>query len=134
MEQEINPSMGSGRGRNIPRDLFLHLLAIVTLYWSSISFVTLLWQFINNYFPDALHYYYNGDNSFGLIRFSVSALIIVFPVFIAVSWYLNKIYRRESAVRESKIRKWLIYLTLFVTSLVIIGDLVSVINTFLGGE
>jgi uncharacterized membrane protein len=51
-----------------------------------------------------------------------------------VSWYLNKIYRREAAVRESKIRKWLIYLTLFIASLVIIGDLVSVINTFLGGE
>jgi len=70
----------------------------------------------------------------GLIRFLVSSLIIVFPVFILVSWYLNKIYKREYAVRESKIRKWLIYLTLFVAALVIIGDLISVINTFLGGE
>ena len=60
-------------------------------------------------------------------------MIIVFPIFILVSWYLNKIYRREAQVRESKIRKWLIYLTLFITSLFIIGDLVYVINTFLGG-
>ena len=133
MEQEINPSMGSGRGRNIPRDLFLHLLAIVTLYWSSISFVTLIWQFINNWFPDNLSYY-SVNSSLSLIRFAVSAIIIVFPVFIVVSWYLNKIYRRESAVRESKIRKWLIYLTLFIASLVIIGDLIFVINNLLGGE
>jgi len=119
--------------RNIPRDLFLHLLAIVTLYWSSISFVALLWRYINYFFPDVLNYiavYYAS----GLIRFLVSSLIIVFPVFVLVSWYLNKIYAREAVVRESKIRKWLIYLTLFITSLVIIGDLVSVINTFLGGE
>jgi hypothetical protein len=119
--------------RNIPRDLFLHLLAIVTLYWSSISFVTLVWQFINNYLPDNVNYY-SGDYSLSLIRFNVSAVIIVFPVFIAVSWYLNKIYRRESVVRDSKIRKWLIYLTLFIASLVIIGDLIFVINQFLGGE
>ncbi len=125
MEQEIK--------RNIPRDLFLHLLAIVTLYWSSISFVTLIWQFINRFLPDVLDYY-SADYSLSLIRFAVSALIIVFPVFILVSWFLNKIYVKESAVRESKIRKWLIYLTLFITSLVIIGDLIFVINTFLGGE
>lgn len=120
--------------RNLPRDVFLHLLAIVTLYWSSISFVTLIWQFINKIFPDALTYQYVGDYNLSLIRFTVSAIIIVFPVFILVSWYLNKIYRRESQVRESKIRKWLIYLTLFIASLVIIGDLVSIINTLLGGE
>jgi len=139
MEENILPNPSSraelttGRGRNIPRDVFLHLLAIVTLYWTAVSFVALLWQHVNYFFPDILNYmavYYAS----GLIRFLVSSLIIVFPVFILVSWYLNKIYKREYAVRESKIRKWLIYLTLFVAALVIIGDLISVINTFLGGE
>lgn len=119
--------------RNLPRDVFLHLLAIVTLYWSAISFVTLLWQYINYFFPDVLDY--GGRIAFsGPIRFAVASLIIVFPIFILVSWYLNRIYAKETQVRESKIRKWLIYLTLFVASLVIIGDLVGTINTFLGGE
>lgn len=118
--------------RNLPRDVFLHLLAMVTLYWSAISFITLCWQYVNYWFPDALNYgYYDASGS---IRFAVSSLIIVFPVFLATSWFLNKIYAKESQVRESKIRKWLIYLTLFVAALVIIGDLVYVINTFLGGE
>jgi len=133
-ESMPNPSTGSGRGRNIPRDLFLHLLAVVTLYWSAVSFVTLVWQFINKIFPDTLKDMYAGDYRLGLIRFSVSAIIIVFPVFILVSWYLNKIYRREAVVRESKIRKWLIYLTLFIASLVIIGDLIGTVNTLLNGE
>jgi polyferredoxin len=66
--------------RNLPRDLFLHLLAIVTLYWSAVSFVTLLWQFINYFFPDVLNYSYYGDFT-GVIRFAVSSLIIVFSCF-----------------------------------------------------
>ncbi len=117
--------------RNLPRDVFLHLLAMVILYWSAVSFITLCWQYINYFFPDILNYGHSTDSS---IRFAVASLIIVFPVFILVSRFLNKIYAKESQVRESKIRKWLIYLTLFVTALVIIGDLVFVINTFLGGE
>lgn len=118
--------------RNLPRDVFLHLFAMVTLYWSAISFITLCWQYINYFFPDILNYGYTDSAS--SIRFAVSSLVIVFPLFILVSWVLNKIYVKESQVRESKIRKWLIYLTLFITSLVIIGDLIYVINTFLGGE
>ena len=118
--------------RNIPRDVFLHLLAIVTLYWSAVTFVTLMWQYINYFFPDVLDYYPASFNE--PMRFAVSSLFIVFPVFILVSWYLNKIYSREAVVRESKIRKWLLYLTLFIASLVIIGDLITVINIFMGGE
>ncbi len=118
--------------RNLPRDVFLHLLAMVTLYWSAITFIMLLWQHVNYFFPDALNIYYSGLAS--PIRFAIASLVIVFPIFILVSWFLNKIYAKEAGVRESKIRKWLIYLTLFVASLVIIGDLISIINTFLGGE
>lgn len=117
--------------RNLPRDLFLHLLAMFTLYWSAISFVTMLWQYINYFFPDALHY---SVGLSGPLRFAVSSLIIVFPVFIITSFFLNRIYRKEYVVRESKIRKWLIYLTLFIASLIIIGDLVAVINAYLSGE
>src|SRR3989344_75378 len=122
----------AGVKRNLPRDVFLHLLAMVTLYWSAVSFIMLCWQYVNYFFPDVLNYgYYDFSGS---IRFAVSSLIIVFPIFLIVSWFLNKIYTKESAVRESKMRKWLIYLTLFVASLVIIGDLIYVINTFLSGD
>lgn len=125
MEQEIK--------RNLPRDVFLHLLAIVTLYWSSITFVTLLWQFINYFLPDLLNYYV-ASYSVELIRFAVSSLFIVFPLFIYISWFLNKIYAKEIVVRESKIRKWLLYFTLFLAALISVGDIVSVIYNLLGGE
>jgi type III secretory pathway component EscS len=134
MENNIENNMSAQPKRNLPRDLFLHLLAMVALYWSAISFVTLLWQFVNYFFPDPLRRYYNEILFSGPIRFAISSLIIVFPIFIFTSWYLNKIYKRELSVRESRIRKWLIYLTLFIASLIIIGDLVGLINIFLGGD
>lgn len=117
--------------RNLPRDVFLHLFAIVSLYWSAISFITLCWQYINHFFPDVLQYDYSFNSA---MRFALASLIIVFPLFLISSWLLSKIYAKESSVRDSKVRKWLIYLTLFITSLVILGDLVFTVNTFLNGE
>src|SRR3989344_4689471 len=105
--------------RNLPRDVFLHLFAMVALYWSAIGFITLCWQYINHFFPDVLNYNYGFNEA---MRFALA------------SWILNKIYSKESQVRDSKVRKWLIYLTLFIASLVILGDLVFTVNTFLNGE
>lgn len=120
--------------RNLPRDVFLHLFAMIALYLAAVSFITLCWQYVNYFFPDPLSLRYSYQSYLWPIRFSVASLIIIFPLFILASWYLNKVYRREAQVRESKLRKWLIYLTLFVASLIIIGDLVSVIYNFLGGD
>lgn len=116
---------------NLPRDVCLHLLSIVTLYWSAISFIGLCWEYVNYFFQDTLTDQY-ADVS-GSMRFEISSLLIVFPVFIWVSWFLNKLYIKESQTRESKIRKWLLYLTLFITAIVMIIDLVCIINTFLNG-
>ena len=119
--------------RNTPRDLFLHFFVIITLYWSTVSFITLIWQYINYFFPDVLEYntYYTFS---GPVRFALSSLIVIFPLFIFLSFYLNKIYIKEPDVRDSKIRKWLIYFTLFVAGIVMTGDLVVVVNNFLSGE
>lgn len=127
----INQNMTSKK--NVPRDVFLHLFAMITLYWSSVSFISLLWQYINYFFPDPLSGKYNNQH-LGSVRFAVSSLIIVFPLFILVSWQLNRIYKKEQGARDSRFRKWLIYLTLFIASLIIVGDLISIINAFLGGE
>jgi len=131
MEENFQSAQPASK-RNIPRDVFLHLLAIVTLYWSAVSFITLLWQTINHFLPDVLNYY--PASIIEPMRFAVASLIIVFPVFLITSWYLNKIYRRESIVRESKIRKWLIYLTLFIASITVIVDLVMVVLNLLSGD
>jgi hypothetical protein len=118
-----------------PKEVFLHLLATILLYVSAGSVIALLFQYINYFFPDPLEvgrYVYESSRS-GM-RFSISTLIVVFPVYVWVSWYLQRLFKKDEAVREMRSRKWLLYLTLFVAALIIIGDLVSLIYSFLGGD
>ncbi|MDD2758157.1 MAG: DUF5671 domain-containing protein [Patescibacteria group bacterium] len=119
-----------------PKHVFLHLFVIVVLYYSTVNFLILMFQYINFGIVDALAKvdYYQMMFSSSLIRFALASLIIVFPVFILTSRYLNKSYIKSPAIRDMRIRKWLIYFTLFIAALVIIGDLVQIILTFLQGE
>lgn len=118
-----------------PKDVFLHLLAILTLYASATSFLVLIFQYINVLLPDPLEFgRYAVSSAYGTIRWAISTLVIVFPVYLLTSRFLNKTYLAEPSKRNLRIRKWLIYFTLFVAALIIIGDLVALINNLLGGE
>ncbi len=119
-----------------PKDVFLHLLAIIALYVSAGGFIALIFQYINVLIPDSLDRsgYYGLLSSYRAIRWSISALVIIFPVYIATSWFLNKAYIASPAKRNMRIRKWLVYFTLFAAALIIIGDLVTLIFNLLGGE
>lgn len=121
--------------KNLPRDVFLYLLSIITLVASAISFGVLVFQFINIYFPDIIaDYYVSASAYFSAIRQSLATLIVIFPAYIWVSIFLRKDIEANPEKRELKIRKWLLYFTVFVAALVIIGDLVALINTYLDGE
>ena len=119
--------------RSSPKDVFLHLLSIIALYISAGGLVALLFQYVNIFFPDPLNHYYYPSVA-GSIRWSMASLIIVFPVYLLVSWLLQNDYREAPEKRELKIRKWLVHFTLFVAAIIIIGDLVTLVYNFLGGE
>ncbi|KKT28538.1 MAG: hypothetical protein UW43_C0001G0013 [Candidatus Yanofskybacteria bacterium GW2011_GWA1_44_21] len=120
---------------NTPRDTFLYLLSIATLAASAVSFGIVVFQLINNYYPDMLNYhYYSRENVLEPLRGAMAALIIIFPVFWWVARFLRKDIEGNPEKRDLGIRRWLLYLTLFVAGLVIIGDLVAVLNGLLHGE
>lgn len=118
-----------------PKDVFLHLLAIIALYASATAFLIMLFQYINILIPDLLQRdYYQLQSYYSSIRWSIALLIVIFPVYVWAGYYLNKIYSREPEKRNLRIRKWLLNFTVFVAALIIIGDLVSLIYNFLGGD
>ncbi len=120
--------------KNTPRDVFLYLLSIITLIASAVSFGILVFQYINIYFPDAITDYYSNSGYFASIRQSLATLIVIFPVYFWVSRFLKKDVEENPEKREMKIRKWLLYFTVFVAAIAIIIDLVTLLNTFLNGE
>ena len=120
--------------KQLPRDVFLYLLAVLTLGMVSVNFGTLLFQLVNTYVPDILTDRYTHGQYAGSIRWAVATLVIVFPVFFWVTRFLKKDIEKNPEKRDLKIRRWLLYLTLFVAGVVIIGDLVALVYNFLEGE
>lgn len=119
-----------------PKDVFLHLLSIITLYASAISFILLIFEYINIAFPDTLGVggYYSLSASYQSIRWHISILIVVFPVFLWTQNFLSKTYKILPEKRNLRIRKWLLYFTLFLAAVIMIGDLITLIYNLLGGE
>ncbi len=128
----IKDEVAASKTKSSPKDVFLHALLIVTLYMSVVSFITLCFQYINILFPDPLTYF--PRSSFEGIRWGSSVLLVALPVFLWLSWLLEREFHAQPAKRELKIRKWLVYLTLFIAAITIIVDLIVLIYNFYGGE
>ena len=118
---------------NAPKDVFMHLLSMIALYISSGSLIAILFQYINLYFPDPLQPIYYSSVA-GTIRWTMASLIIIFPIYLAVMNLLNHDYAANPEKRELKIRKWLVYFTLFIAAIIISTDLVTLVYNFLGGD
>jgi hypothetical protein len=115
------------------REAFLYLVMFSTLYLSAYHLGSLIFSFIDRAFPDPA-------NSVGWlvymdrIRWSVSSLVIAFPIFLFVSVYVGKQLLRNPIKRLSPIRRWLTYLTLFIAAGTLIGDLTKLVYNILGGD
>ncbi len=114
------------------KDFFLHIGVIAALYVFATSFLSFLFDIINFAFPDRQAYY--ADPYAGSLRIALSTLIVSFPILLLLLKTIYKDLFANQAKRDLTLRKWLIYLTLFLTSVTIAIDLIYVINTFLGGE
>lgn len=116
------------------KDFFLHLLSSITLYISAIAFLMVTFQLINYLFPEVSADMWRYDYSSGILRTGLSMLIITLPVFLGSRMFLANMYTKEPERKAFKMRKWLIYLTLFVAAIIVIVTLVTVVNAFLSGE
>ena len=118
------------------REAFIYLVLFGTLYASAYSLGSLLFDLINVQFPDPAEAGAYGSAEFvrASIRWAISTLVVAFPVFAYTSWITSRALQRDPTKRASKIRRWLTYWTLFVSSGVLIGDLTTLVYNLLGGE
>jgi len=115
------------------REAFLYLVMFASLYFAIWHLGSLLFDLINVIWPDPAdaNKLARGDYS---MRWSCAALIIAFPVYAFVSWFVGRDVSRDPIKRLSPVRRWLTYLTLFVAASVLIGDLTTLVFNLLGGE
>ncbi len=121
----------SDRPKSTPYQVFLHLMMMAMYYVAIISFVALVVQYIDLIFPDELIGY---SGSYDVIRSTSSALLVTFPVFLLCTWFIRKDFKNQPSERNIGIRRWLIYLTLFVAGVTMVVDMVQFVNGFYSGE
>lgn len=120
---------------HIGQDFFLNLGVTVTLYASIVSFLSLIFSIVNKVFPDVLaSTYYYGDPYSGGVRTAMACLIVVFPLFLWLSRTVGKSIEELPARRDFIIRRWLVYITVFLASAALVVDLITLLTTFLSGE
>ncbi len=112
------------------QDFFLFLLMFLALGFLAFGSGSILFQAVGKYLPDQI------ANTFdqGGVRFGVAAILIAGPIFFWISKTINNRIASTVTSLESGVRKWLTYIVLFFAAATVIGDLITLIFNFLGGE
>jgi len=118
---------------NSAKFTFLYLLSLVSLGFFAVSSGMVLFQIINKNIVDVVENY-GMRYSIEALRFALSAMIVAAPIYFTSVWQINKNLANGELNNDSGIRKWLTYLILLVTSFVMIGWTIGIVNNFLNGE
>lgn len=116
-----------------PKDFFIWAGAMLAFYAGVVSFITLLFEYINQVFPDQeLNYYYDPYASG--VAYYMSSLIVLAPVFLILMRVIRRSIAHDPTRADIWVRRWALFLTVFVAGATIVIDLIVLVNTFLSGE
>ncbi|MDO8623790.1 MAG: DUF5671 domain-containing protein [bacterium] len=116
-----------------PKDFFLWVSAMAFLYVSVFAFVSLIFDYLNYLLPDALQYYASDPYSGG-ISYEMASLIVLFPIFLVLMRIVHRDIQIDASRAELWIRRWALYLTLFIAGVTVAGDLITLIMYFFNGD
>ena len=125
------PVRAGGAGETA-RDAFLYLLAFSTLATWTIALGSLMFHYIDRWFPDPL-----ARPAF-VTRYEISSemacVIVAFPIFLFVMRFILREVETSPEKLGSGVRKWLTYIALLIAAGAVIGDLITFLTFFLQGE
>jgi len=116
--------------KTTPKDFFVQFGATVALYVAAGALINLALSIIDYLNPDALAGYFSPSS----IAWPISMLVVLVPILYVLEWLVNRDAVRTPEKRDIWIRRWRIYLTLFLAVALIGGDLIALINIYLNGE
>jgi hypothetical protein len=116
------------------QEVFTYALFFTALYVSAFHVGALLFHFISYWFPDPVNPAPSSSRFFDTIREDIAALIVAFPVFLFLFRLTQRAIEKDPTKHQSRPRKWLTYLTLFIAAASLIGDVSMLVYRLLGGE
>ncbi|MEZ5998745.1 MAG: DUF5671 domain-containing protein [Hyphomonas sp.] len=118
------------------REAFFYLLFFILLGVVAYNLGSLLFALIDTWVPDKL----DAANEYRLtwrdsqIRGAMAGLIVGTPIFLWLARLLLRARVANPALQRSRIRKWLIYVSLVIAGAVLVGDAIALVYSFLSGE
>lgn len=133
-----NPPRPNSKGVHSMWDAFEHILLFISLYVLAVSITLILHFFIDFWLPgiteERMYSYSSASWRFSMLRGYTSAVIVAYPLFTFFFWRLTKRTLNTPSLRTLKSRKFLIYFTLVITFLIMLGYVIAAIYNFLNGN
>lgn len=108
--------------------------AILSLYGGVVAFIALVFDYINYTFPDNVlknnfvDPYQNG------VSYEMASLIVLVPVFLILMRVIRRAIMSDPSRSEVWVRRWGLFLTVFLAGATIAVDLIVLLTAFLNGE
>lgn len=132
--QRLGPIPERGGAIEGARDAFLYLLAFATLAIWTVALVWLASALTDWALPSALETFDRSGGFRQNVAGQLASLIVAFPIFMAVSAAIVRQTRNRPESSESGVRKWLTYIALVITAVIMLGDATWFLTQFLLGE
>lgn len=107
--------------------------AMVSLYGGVVAFLALIFDYLNYTFPDTTLGYYT-DPYQGGVAYEMASLIVLAPVFLILMRIIRRSIAQDPTRNETWVRRWGLFLTVFLAGTTIVIDLIVLLTTFLQGE
>lgn len=113
-------------------DVAVNFFSFILLGMVAYGLGSLYFSVINKAYPDALAR--GGWYLDQTIHHAIASLIIAFPAYVMAMRFWFRRFQADEGRTESGLTKWLTYIVLLVASIIIVGDLITVLYTLLQGE
>jgi len=119
---------------NTPRNVIVQVGSLITLYLSASFLLTLVFGLITIAYPSEIDRYWEIQSATDSIRIGIAMLVVFFPTYLVLTRLMHVFRRQDVSRGYQTITTWLIYASLLIGGLVLLGTLVTTICTFLEGE
>jgi hypothetical protein len=131
VESELPVPVPRKRVSSSPKEAFIFLMLFAALYTTAFSLGSVLFDMINIALPLPNEPAQRAINS---LRYGLASVIVAFPIFLFMCRIVSRETLRNPGQRISPVRRWLTYMTLFIASVSIVADLITLIIRFLEGD
>ena len=118
-------------------ELFRSILEFGLLTFTLVHLVILYFGCLDRSFPDPANpQFWNLDSEEGLSghRFSLAAVVVTFPLYLVVAWLAVRQEGRRPPASAAPIRRGFQWLTLLVSGMTILGNLIALLFWYFEGQ